>query len=326
MPFLNRIRTLYAMVTAITLSALEPPARAQSCVTIDQPVITVGTLAPHSPPFQSLPAELRFGLAPEPGLRRILSQSEINRFLQNARTSKSVSETRDFVERSLCLIRLGRTISVSETEDAIRSAFSDRSVEIDVLELSKRLVGSGVLHFSAHQLPRALDPSAAVTWNGWFVEQDGKKRPVWARVRMREKRSILVAARDLLAGEILTLDNTTNEERFVFPEAQTIPAAAPIRLLGMVTRRPTPVHEVIARKNLTEIPAIRIGETVTVEVLARQTRLTVEGRAESNAYAGQRVSISTPFSKRIVHAVAKDKGRAVVEADHTVAKTLRNSK
>ena len=286
----------------------------QPCVEFDAPVMTAGDLAQHIPAFRRLPAELRFGLAPDPGLRRVIPAGELNRFLATS-TGASPSAADVAVERGICFVRRSRTISAVETESALKGVFGNRKVQVEIVELSRRAVAfTGMIRFSMHELPLATDPAMPVTWNGWFVESDGRKRPVWARVRLREKVDRAVAQTDIAAGEALSKENTRMEQResFPFPGAKPEPYAA---MFDKAARGPILAGQLIRPERLKEIPAIRRGDTVTLEAISSQTRVAVEGKAQSTAYRGHKVAITTALSTKVILAIAQDKGRATVTTD-----------
>ena len=287
-------------------------AIADHCIELDATVVTVGNIASHIPAFEELPAELRFGLAPDPGLRRVISAGELNRFF--AALTKAVSSVRRFpVESSLCFVRSSRTVSEAEMELALHGVFRNRTIQIEIVEISKRAVASrGMLRFSIHELPLGKDPSMAVTWNGWFVEADGRKRQVWARVRLREKVAYAVAQQDIAAGEMLSAENIRIEQRDSFPSLDGN-ADWNTDLFRKAARVPILAGELILPGRLTAIPTIRRGDIVTLEAISSQTRVAVQGKAESTAHRGQKVAIRTTLSKKVIFAIAQEKGRATVD-------------
>jgi flagella basal body P-ring formation protein FlgA len=303
------------------------PISDQSCVAVDFPLLTAGDLAQRLPAFGRLPAEQRLGFAPDPGLRRILPAAELNRWLASAAPrhddGKASGQNQPLaVEHGLCVVRRSRTITPEETLASIRGAFAGRDVEIEVLELSKRMVAAvGTLRFSLNELPLleqprkvSTNPGIAIGWNGWFIEPDGRKRPVWARVRLKEKSLRAVTQKDVAAGERLSPENIRQELRESFPwTAQPPPNIED--LYGRAPRVPLLAGELVHAARLVELPAIRKGDAVILEAVTPHTRLAVEGKAASTAYRGQTVSIVTALSKKAVQAVASGEGRATIAGD-----------
>jgi len=199
-----------------------------------------------------------------------------------------------------------------EMELALHEVFRNRKIQVEIIEISKRAVAyRGVLRFAMHELPLGKDPSMAVTWNGWFVEADGRKRPMWARVRLREKVAHAVAQKDIAAGEMLSAKNIRIEQRDSFPSPGDN-AERNTDLFEKAARVPILAGELIRPERLTVIPTIRRGDIVTLEATSSQTRVAVQGKAESTAYRGQKVAIVTTLSKKVILAIAQEKGRATV--------------
>jgi flagella basal body P-ring formation protein FlgA len=286
--------------------AKDPP-----CVEWDSSFITAGDLAVHVPAYRGMKPGLRFGPAPDPGLRRVISANELNRFLH--RPELRGNDT--LAERGLCIVRRSRTLPHDEVLLAMQREFPGRAVQIQVLEVSKSRVGVvGGVRFSIHELPLAGNPALAVTWNGWFVEPDGRKRPVWARVRLCERVAMMVAKKDIAAGEVLEDEHlaAVDQDRYPGPTRVGSAREVPTAVQGKAAKRPILAGSPVRPEMLEPVPSIRKGDVVTLEVLSSHTRLAVEGKAESTAMRGSKVAVSTPFSKRVVLAVAQEKGRATL--------------
>lgn len=209
----------------------------------------------------------------------------------------------------ICVVRRSRKITPDEACSVIRGVFARRDVQVEVIEVSQREVATiGTLRFSVHDLPLTGDPARAFTWNGWYVEPDGRKRPVWARVRLKETVIRAIALKDLAVGEVLTRENVRLEPREAFPATET---ETPEAVWGQAPRSPVLEGAWIDPKRLAKVPAIRKGDTILLEAVTPQSRLTIPGTAESTAYTGQRLTVITSLSKKAVRATATGQGRAI---------------
>jgi flagella basal body P-ring formation protein FlgA len=298
-----------AKLAALYLLVVPGISRAEACVAIHGPSIAAGDLAPFLEPFRRLHPGFPVSPAPNPGLRRVLSPAMLNRILRTISPQKPFES----VGEGLCVIRESRLLSAEEFAAAAKEAFPGRQVEIEVIEYSRHPVGAGRVRFAAHRLPLVRDTSAPILWNAWVIEEDGGKRQVWAKLRLRETRSVFVAAREIRAGEILSPTNTRTELRTVFPEVNPMPAGElAARLSGSAALRTLPAGRAICPPDVMEVPVIRKGESIRLEVISNHTRVAIAATAQTTAYAGRRISVSTAFSPRPMVAVAQTHGHAIL--------------
>ncbi len=299
-------------------------AHRETCIALDSPVIVAGQLAPFIPELQGLPPTLKFGFAPDIGLRRVLGADALNRFLlAGQRSPRGATKNANAIQGGVCIVRKSRTLSASDAIPAIRAAFPERQLEIDLIEISKRAVATlGSLHFSRSDLPQALSPATVFTWNGWYLEPDGRKRPIWVRVRLKEKALRVVAKKDLAIGEILTPDNVGLEERESFP---TVEPDDIHEVWGKAPREPILAGTILPSKRLVRTPAIRKGDPVLLEAVTALTRLSIPGKAESTAFKGQRVMVTTALSKKAIQATATGNGRAEAQSPATGSAAVAGS-
>lgn len=289
------------------LSALAD-TNASPCITVDGPTITAGHLAPAVPLFAAIPADTILGFAPQAGIRRSLAPRELNAWLRRflPRSAPGVD-----VSASPCVVARTQRFTRKDVERAIRNAFGSKGARLD-LELASYsgiAVGMGDLHFDLSRMPRASDPSAFVVWKGTAGEARGRPQQIWVRVRIRERGLEPFAARDLRRGERQQEGDIEWREVWHAPGAQSqLPRELPADSTWL---RSLKRGDAVRPSDLRLPQLVRGGEAVELELAEGSIGLRVRTIARTSGQSGQRVLVTSPFSKQPILGVVKDKAHVV---------------
>jgi flagella basal body P-ring formation protein FlgA len=281
---------------------------AAACIPVEGDRILAADLAPALPALAALPADTPLAYAPVPGVRRVLLPAELRRL-----GARHGVELRAAPE--LCVERPMETLDRERVLAALRRSLAIPEARIDIVELSRQLVPRGALQFPRERLsaPPLRSANAAVLWKGYVLYGSRRRFTVWARVRISAPLQRIVAAGDLPAGQPLE-ESRLRVERFEgFPlrreQAQTLE-----QVLGRVPRRSIPAGSAVWLNQLDELPDIRRGDTIAIEVRSGAARLSSTGRAESAGSRGQTIAVRNPESNKTFAARVVGKGKAVVTA------------
>jgi hypothetical protein len=149
------------------------------CVPVEGDKITARDLAEAVPAFSILSGDTVVGLAPAPGARRIFRAAELRRLAaKHGLTLEAAGET--CAERPMVELDRARVLA------AMRSSLDDPEASIELVELVEFRVPRGEIEFPLGGLrkPPSRQPDAAVLWSGSVRYGEGRRYPVWARVRV----------------------------------------------------------------------------------------------------------------------------------------------
>ncbi len=114
-------------------------------------------------------------------------------------------------------------------------------------------------------------------------------------------RQVAVALRNIPRGTQLTsADLQTEQRRLSGSESRTYTTAE--SALGMVTRRPISLGDVIPSSSLTEPTAVRKGDQVQVRAVGTDLNIVTLGIAMSSGKVGDQIRIKNSSSERIIRA------------------------
>jgi flagella basal body P-ring formation protein FlgA len=152
--------------------------------------------------------------------------------------------------------------------------------------------------FDVRSLPRG--PRRAVVppvlWRGVLDTPNGRRYPVWARVRITVERPVLRLAMPVRAGQPMeaAAELTRQPEYPLWPTALDDASS----LHAMNARRSLPAGHVLTAGDLAPRPAVTRGEPIAVAIEAGNTRLQLVARAEANARVGDIVLVKNPLNGR----------------------------
>ena len=208
----------------------------------------------------------------------------------------------------LCVAWPVKTLAPQRLLEAMRRSLPTAAIEI--LDFSRQPAPEGPLEFPRSHLWRE---AGAARWNGWITYAENRRFHVWARVRVTESVSRVVAAADLLPGRPVGAAQVSAVTRQEFPAEEPY-ACSLAEVVGRWPRRPIPAGSAVRTDQLTEPKVILMGDTVEVEVHDGGAFLKMEGRAESAAAVGEIVSVRNPSSHQLIRVRVLGPGKATLDS------------
>jgi flagella basal body P-ring formation protein FlgA len=236
--------------------------------------------------FASLPTTLTIGFAPAPGAQRIYSARELQRL---ARASGIPIANYD----DICFELPMRRITEEEVIPAMRASLPDEAI-LKIVELANFDVPAGPVAFPIEGLePAAPGGRGVQLWRGHAKYAETRQMPVWARVEVAVPFTAVVAARDLPQDVAIAAASLRIENR-IGPLERAAPATRIEDVQGRIPRRPLKAGSVIPLGVLSDAPAVRRGDPVTVVVQSGLARVRFEAIAEKAARDGDIVELRNP--------------------------------
>lgn len=158
--------------------------------------------------------------------------------------------------------------------------------------------------------PAFATAETVLFWRGEGFFEDGKERPVWARVQIAVPRTGLVTVHPLRAGRRLRPDDvrisTWKASVFQSLPLQDIESVAGGVLDRSVTEGTPLLAEMVGSRD-----QILPGEHIAVESVAGDARVSFDAVAQNRAQVGERVFFRSPFNGKRV-AGRSESGHRVV--------------
>lgn len=267
--------------------ALMAAASLHSCAAVHANRIFIRDLAVLDARFAVADPSRFAGFAPNPGAIRVFQPAE----LVNIATRNGVATEEPF--RKLCFEWPMRQLTADEIVRAIRT-WAPADARIDVEEQSKFFVPFGEL-----AIPRPLSASpsldGAVLLRGFVKYANEQRFPAWARVRLRIKQRIVVAAADIDAASEIRAEELRVEERECGIESAQF-ASSLDRVAGRFAKRRIVTGSPVLLTVLDEPKPVMRGAVVKVEVRDGGAFLAFEARAEESGRTGENVKVRNPSS------------------------------
>ncbi|HEV3202710.1 MAG TPA: flagellar basal body P-ring formation chaperone FlgA [Bryobacteraceae bacterium] len=261
--------------------------------------ITLRDLAPAFPGLAGATPDEPVGLAPAPGVQRVLRLPELRRLAARLRiTADPKSE--------LCFERPVAPLDPARLLEAMRKQLPEAQIEI--LEYSRLSVPEGELEFPLNGL-RQL-PTGGF-WSGSVRYAGGHRSAVWARVKVMVIAPRVISAEDLKPGCVIDASQVRVEMREDFPAVNVFVTALE-QAVGRVLERPVRSGTAL-RSQWLEMPKdVLRGDTVQVEVWSGGAHLRLPAVAEASGSAGQSIAVRNLESKKRFWATVVGKGRVSV--------------
>jgi flagella basal body P-ring formation protein FlgA len=277
-------------------------ATSGQCIEVAGARIRAGDIASSVPELSNIPPDTEIGISPLPGAVRHLRAIELSRVLGSP------------VAGEVCVVRRMRPLTVDEITAAMRSRIPDPNVRLSVVDYSHSPVPPGAVEFSLSGLSPGTSPLSAtpVMWRGRVRYDAGRTATVWARVQISVASRVLVARRQMRPGEAVTAADV--EEKTIDYSSLSPPQAVDLdTLTNSETSRDIAPGAVIERSMLRSRAAIRKGDTIRVAVKSPGAELRFDAAVASSARIGDRVLVRNPLNGRMVSAVVRSSGEAVID-------------
>ncbi len=260
--------------------------------------ILAGDLAGRFPEWASIPAETPLGLAPAPGVQRILRVAELRRLAE--RFSLTAVPGLD-----VCVTRPTAVFTADRLLAAMQKELP--AAHIELLDFSRQPAPEGELAFPVAGLRQA---AAGGYWSGYVTYGGRHHFTLWARVRVRMAATRVIAVQDIKPGAALEAALFRVETREEIPAKGF--AGTLEEIAGMTSRRAIAAGTALRTEWLEAAKVVVRGETVEVEAALGGAHLKLEGIAEASGAPGETIPIQNPVSKQRFMARVEGKGRVVV--------------
>jgi flagella basal body P-ring formation protein FlgA len=276
----------------------------QTCLTVPGDRILARDLAPGLPALAAVPPETFLGYAPLPGVERRLTRKDLERVLGPGASSTVLPS-------SVCVVRNGQPMNGEQILLAMRRALPE-DAELELIQFPKSVVPPGRPEFAIAGLRKIEDPGLYV-WRGrWIPEPAGRSIAIAVQVRIRLRRSVFVAARDLEPGAELTPADWVTEQREVAVPFQN-PLPEDYRLTGCRPRRRIAAGQPLKQADLIPPEAARAGQVLTLVSGSGAARIVVEAQALTSGRLGDLILVKSPLNGKRLRARLADHGLAIAE-------------
>jgi flagella basal body P-ring formation protein FlgA len=288
------------LLLAITFSSVAFGA----CVPITGNRILGRDLALADPQFASLPASVTLGYSPSPGMKQTYTAAELLR-LAAANGIQLQHPAGICFELPMLQVREEDALA------AMRRSLPPES-ELRILERATFDVPSGQLEFPIDGLqpPNPSSPGAQL-WRGYVRYAETRKLAYWAQVQVTVRYTAVVANKDL-AANIAISAASLRTETLTGPVSRERIAARIEDVTGRVLKRPLKAGVQVPQALLTDLPAVRRGDPVKVDVQSGPAHLEFDAVAENSANEGEMVELRNPSSGKTFRARLDAGMKAVV--------------
>jgi len=259
---------------------------APHCHILQADSILARDVAAVIPDFSRVPNDFRIGYVSASGLPRILRGPDLEHLAKNQ--GVQLSDLPD-----VCFVLRTFVPQAAEIEAAMRRTLAyvpgiaDATIEIS--SSSQHPVPFGELGFprSGLQMPTGTVPEAL--WRG-FARHGVEQFPVWARARITEHTTRVVASINLPAGKPIQKSQVRLEscERFLLDETT---ARSLDEVVGYVPKNLLQADVPIRKSQIAAPPDIAKGDIVDVEVFFGSAHLAAKGRAEADGNKGSTILV-----------------------------------
>jgi flagella basal body P-ring formation protein FlgA len=280
-----------------------------ACVAVTSANIMVRDLAAAVPQFQALGSEAIVGLAPYPGIVRLLSSHDVFIIGRHFGVVFPPGEAAP----SVCVERVVRRLSVEEVRAALLSALAIADVQLEILEVSNHLVPPGQLAFQSTSLnkPPGNNPQIPVIWPGKLLYDDQRSFGVWAKVKISVEREMFLARETIPKYGVIRADQIVSTRLRQFPPVQPSPIF-PLVIVGRVARRTLPAGQPIFAEALDDPQDVLRGETVHVQSINGGASIRFDAIAQSSGQKGETIMVHNPSSGIAFHALIEGRKQVVV--------------
>jgi flagella basal body P-ring formation protein FlgA len=248
--------------------------------------------------YSALPSTLIAGFNADPGMKRIFTAVELQRL---ARANGIQIEN----PSDICFEFPMRQLSKEDAAAAMRRQIPAEA-SLEILEIASAQVPAGELEFPLDGL------EATGLWRGDVKYAETKKAPVWARVSVTAKYSVIVAATDLPAGAPIAASSIRIEQKTGPLRHETTPARLS-DVEGLAPRQALKAGAPITAAQLIDPPAVHRGDAVRVEVRSGPTRLHFDAIAEASARRGDTIELRNPLNGKTFKARLDSPTTAIIE-------------
>jgi flagella basal body P-ring formation protein FlgA len=294
------MRGCYIEFLALALSASAATSPECSPVTGDR--ILAKELAAVAPIFEALSPEEPIGFAPLPGARRVFRGEDLARLAARHGLNHGSME-------AVCFVVPAETLRPDTLESAIRTDLKlPADTLVELVDYSKQPVPPGKLEFARGFSTSTKEISML---RGKVVYGERRSVPVWVLARIRVKRTVVIAAETLPAGEPISASQL-RVELIEGPTADKAWITNVQDAAGRTPRRPVPSGSPILPSMLTHPTDIERGDIVNVVVTSGAAKISVPAKAIAGGRRGDQIVLTNSESGRKFSARIEGPGKASV--------------
>ncbi len=249
--------------------------------------------------------EIRLGLLPSPGKPLRIAQQSIAKKVQRL-VNDRIGYYINMPSQELIVKAASRKITAEEireqAERYLQKRYAEQNINAEVISIlfnrDLNVPEEGELHtlfrFSGKPVSGKLMLRMQLRGSGGYHETETFP------VEIRLYKDVLVAQRDIPAGETVSETDIALEERDI-TDMRKVPLLQPVQVIGYATVRDVPAGTVIIQRNLKSIPAIKRGASVVMVAEGASFRLTAPGVAQQNGGMNETIRVLNPGSKKIIY-------------------------
>jgi flagellar basal body P-ring formation protein FlgA len=282
------------MTTRLLLAAALPSLAFAGCFPVTGPRILARDLALADSRFSALPSTLAVGFAPDPGGKRVYTAAELERVTRaNGVRLENLGD--------ICFELPMLHVREEDAEAAMRHSLP-ADAELKIVELAKSDVPAGQLEFPLDGLepPSPAAPGTQL-WRGYVKYAETRRAAFWARVSVLVRYTAVIANKDLPVNGIVDSAQVRIESR-TGPLVREKAASRIEEVSGRLLKRAVAAGAPIPLASLTDLPAVRRGDSVQVDVESGGAHLRFTAIAESAANEGDMIELLNPLSGKTFRA------------------------
>ncbi len=267
--------------------------------------ITAGNLATVLPVLGGLPADLKVGYAPIPGMTRVFHPDELRRLA----LAHGLPDPAPRSTENLCAAWPLAPIAPDALRRAMEKSLAGRAPQIELLAQDKAEAPSGEVIFPLSGLTAYSEN--AVIWKGYVRYAETRRFETWVRVRVRVTETHLKAQGAIHAGERLA-PGRWRAESYSGPPLREAILGDGTQAAGLVARRDFSDGTALLAMFFEQPKAVERGDAVTVLAGVGAAQIEAPGEALSAGICGDVILIRNPRSNRTFKARITAAGRVEV--------------
>jgi flagella basal body P-ring formation protein FlgA len=280
---------------------------AAACITVDGDAIRMGDVARGIPSFAAVDPGIPVALAPAFGATRTFAPAEVSRLAARYDVDRLSLQ-------GVCFERPSGRLDAGELREVLEGALPVKDTHLEVVDFAAYAVPVGTVTFAIGGLQTAAATDGTRLWRGRVEYGNHRSYPVWAKVRLRCRRSVVVAALTIHAASLIRASDVFVEEREADPGRSPL-ASRLEAVVGKVTRTRIAEGQGVPLHAVSSPPVVRRGEDIEVTVQSGQANLRLTATAQKAGKPGETIPVRNPVSGRIFPARVEGEHRAVAEGD-----------
>lgn len=289
----------------VALILLASPLYGGECLPAKGDRIYARDLALADSSFAGLPGGRVVGFAPAPGVKRVFTASDLRSLARANGVASAASEDVCF---AIPMRPIERHVLLASMRPALPPETDLRLIEVPAGDFP-----AGDFEFPLTALePPAPGAGNARIWRGSIRYGDTLHARVWARVELRRRVSVVVAAMPISRNAPI-VPSQLGVATVSIPFGQERGFARGIEeVIGSIAKLEIAAGAPVLTADLEKPLAVRRGDPVPVEVQSGRARIRMEAIAEISARSGEQLELRNPSSGKVFHARLEGGGKAVI--------------